>query len=192
MFTDPDAVWILFLTKDLPLHSIQSNKSTKMMCLVLMMICPIVQTFCPACQKRGLTLFRTICRRFLKEIVQKNETEDRIEKAKAKIVSVLAQNLYVMCCLTKDQMKNITAFWKAVMVFISPQTASTSKRIRASYNTCLREAERRYDAGLERQCEMFDECAHFSIALDTAQFGQDNFLSCVGRFGFEEKYARNY
>ena len=88
---------------------------------------------------------------FLRKLSEKNETEDRIEKAKATIVSVLAQNLYVMCCLTKDQMKNITAFWKAMMVFISPQTASTSKRIRASYNTCLREAERRYDAGLERQ-----------------------------------------
>ena len=108
----------------------------------------------------------------------------------ASIVSLLAQNLYVMCTLSKRQMKNITAFWKAMMLFISPESAPITNKIRVSYNSCLREAERRYDAAQERQTHFFETCLYFSLALDTSKYGQDNFLSCVGRFGFEEKIAQ--
>ena len=37
---------------------------------------------------------------------------------------------------------------------------------------------------------MFRDCYFFSLALDTAQFGRDNFLSCVGRFGFADKITQ--
>ena len=37
-----------------------------------------------------------------------------------------------------------------------------------------------------RQVRMFRDCLYFSLALDTAQFGRDHFLSCVGRFGFDD------
>ena len=57
------------------------------------------------------------------------ETKDFISNEKAKIVSVLAKNLYVMCTLSKDQMKNLTAFWKAMIVFISPKSTPTTKKI---------------------------------------------------------------
>ena len=37
---------------------------------------------------------------------------------------------------------------------------------------------------------MFRECCYFSLALDTAQFGRENFLSCVARFGFKDKISQ--
>ena len=74
--------------------------------------------------------------------------------------------------------------------FISPESAPTTKKIHASYNTCINEARRRYEAAEQRHREMFRTCVHFSIALDTAQFGQEHFLSCVGRFGFPEKICQ--
>ena len=95
-----------------------------------------------------------------------------------------------MCCLTNNQIKNITAFWKAVITFITPEAEATTKQIHVSYSTCVREAQRKYDAAQERQRQMFQNCLYFSIALDTAQFGQENFLSCVCRFGFEDNISQ--
>ena len=92
-----------------------------------------------------------------------------------------------MCTLTKDQIKNVTAFWKAMISFITPDAERTAKKIHVSYTGCLREAQRRCASINETHREMFQKCLYFSLALDTAQFGQDNFLSCVGRFGFDDR-----
>ena len=106
------------------------------------------------------------------------------------MVSVLAQNLYMMCTLSKSQMKTITSFWKEMIGFIAPEAAPTANKIHVSYTTCLREAQRRYDEAEERHRKMFRDCLHVSIAVDTSQFGQDNYLSCVGRFGFEDSISQ--
>ena len=50
------------------------------------------------------------------------------QKEKAKIISVLAHNLYMMCTLTKNQMKQITAFWKTMITFITPEAEETEKK----------------------------------------------------------------
>ena len=34
---------------------------------------------------------------------------------------------------------------------------------------------------------MFRECVFFCLAIDKAQFGRDHFISCVGRFGFDDR-----
>ena len=91
-----------------------------------------------------------------------------------------------MCTLTKDQIKNITRFWKAMISIIAPECADIARRIHTSYSRCLRYAERRRAEMETRQVRMFRDCLYFSLALDTSQFGRDNFLSCVGRFGFED------
>ena len=122
--------------------------------------------------------FGEFAQNFLRETSESSDEKDHISQKKAKIVSVLAQNLYVMCCLSKEQMKNNTAFWKVMIDFISPESAPTTKRIHASYNTCINEARRRYEAAEQRHREMFRTCVHFSIALDTAQFGQEHFVMC--------------
>ena len=72
--------------------------------------------------------FSQFAEHFLREMEDRCETKDFISNEKAKIVSVLAKNLYVMCTLSKDQMKNLTAFWKAMIVFISPKSAPTTKK----------------------------------------------------------------
>ena len=113
-----------------------------------------------------------------------------MQKRKAKIVSVLAQNVYIMCTLTKDQIKNITTFWKAVMSFISPESEPILRKIHVSYSGCVREAQKKaamIDAGL---LEKFRDCLYFSLALDTAQFGQDHYMSCVSRFGFDDRISQ--
>ena len=74
-----------------------------------------------------------------------------------------------------------------MIAFITPEAAPIAKKIHVSYTSCLREAQRRYDEAQERHRRFFRECVHFSLAVDTAQFGQDKFLSCVGRFGFAKK-----
>ena len=71
--------------------------------------------------------------------------------------------------------------------FISPESASVAKKIHASYSSCLREAQRVHCTNEAKQLEMFRDCMYFSLALDTAQFGQDHFMSCVGRFGFDDR-----
>ena len=110
----------------------------------------------------------------------------KIQKEKAKIISVLAHSLYMMCTLTKNQMKQITAFWKTMITFITPEAEETAKKIHVSYSSCLREAKRS-DETQARHMEMFRNCMFFSLALDTAQFGLDHFLSYVARFGFEDR-----
>ena len=70
--------------------------------------------------------------------------------------------------------------------FIAPEYTDIAKRIHASYSSCLRYAERRRTELEARQTQMFRDCLYFSLALDTAQFGRDHFLSCVCRLGFDD------
>ena len=51
----------------------------------------------------------------------------------------------------------------------------------------MRESKIRSAVINAKQLEMFRECVYFSLAIDTAQFGRDHFISCVGRFGFEDR-----
>ena len=130
--------------------------------------------------------FEEFARDFLSRECETRQEKENQGKEKAKIVSVLAQNLYIMCTLSKDQIKNITCFWKAMISFIAPECADIARRIHASYSSCLRHAQRRRAEMEARQAQMFRDCLHFSLALDTAQFGRDHFLSCIGRFGFDD------
>ena len=86
--------------------------------------------------------------------------------------------------------KNITAFWKAIIGFISPEHKQFVKKIKVSYSTCVREAQKRHIEIHARHLEMFRDCYYFSLALDTAQLGRDNFLSCVARFGFDDHISQ--
>ena len=74
--------------------------------------------------------FKLFSRKFLGNAPETGEKKvaDTVQKEKAKIISVLAQNLYIMCTLTKDQIKNVTAFWKAMISFITPDAERTAER----------------------------------------------------------------
>ena len=82
---------------------------------------------------------------FLRNVPEYLDPKDfeKIQKQKAKIVSVLAQTLYIMCALSKEQIKNITKFWKAMMSFISPESEQVVKKIHVSYSGCVLEAQKR-------------------------------------------------
>ena len=95
-----------------------------------------------------------------------------------------------MCTLSKDHIKNITTFWKSIIGFIAPGHRQFVKIIRVSYSSCVREAQKRHTEIQTRHLEMFRDCYYFSLALDTAQFGRDNFLSCVARFGFDDRISQ--
>ena len=41
-----------------------------------------------------------------------------------------------------------------------------------------------------RHLEMMRDCWFFGLAIDTAQFGRDHFMSCVERFGFEDRISQ--
>ena len=135
--------------------------------------------------------FERFAENFMRQLAEKADLNPQdVEKEKTRIVSVLAQNIYVMCTLSKGQMKAITSFWKAMIAFLSPEAGAAAKKIHVSYSSCVREAQRRHEETQERHRQMFESCVHFSIALDTSQFGRDNFVSCVGRFGFEDRICQ--
>ena len=54
--------------------------------------------------------FEEFARDFLSQEAETRRDEDKQRKQKAKIVSVLAQNLYIMCTLSKDQIKTSHTF----------------------------------------------------------------------------------
>ena len=137
----------------------------------------------------GPGTIQIVCQIFLKKPTREDRQKewDKFEKEKAKIVSVLARNLYTLFTLSKDQIKNITSFWKAMIVFISPESEATANKIHVSYSGCLREAQKKCAAIQTRHLEMMRDCWFFGLAIDTAQFGPHHFMSCVVRFGFVEE-----
>ena len=64
--------------------------------------------------------FERFAEHFLRQLDERTDMNpQKVEKEKTRIVSALAQNLYVMCTLSKGQMRAITAFWKAMISFLS-------------------------------------------------------------------------
>ena len=74
--------------------------------------------------------FEEFAREFLRNLPEFMEAKDfeKIQKEKAKMVSELARNLYIMCTLSREQIKNVTSFWKSMICFISPENASFVKK----------------------------------------------------------------
>ena len=133
--------------------------------------------------------FKQFVRHFLRKVPETTDKkeDEKIQREKAEMVSVLAQNVYIMCTLTREQIKTITRFWKAMIAFIAPDAEETARRIHVSYSGCLRDAQTHYETKIETQRQMFQSCQAFSLSLDTSKYGRDTFLSCVGRFGFENR-----
>ena len=115
---------------------------------------------------------------------------NKMQNEKAKIVSILAKNFNIICTLSREQMKNITSFWKKMMCFMIPESTQFVQKIHVSYTGCVREAQKRHDLIQAKQLEMFRDCCYFSLAIDTAQFDRDHFLSCIGRFVFEDRISQ--
>ena len=91
-----------------------------------------------------LDQFKLFARNFFRNKPERTDKKewDKFEKEKAKIVSVFARNLYTLFTLSRDQIKNITTFWKTMIVFISPESEATAYEIRVSYRGCLQVAQK--------------------------------------------------
>ena len=76
---------------------------------------------------------------------------------------------------------------KVILVLTSPKTEEIARKIHASYLSCRREAVKQHterDSSVETRLAT---CKYFSLAIDTAQFGQEHVLSCTTRTVFDEK-----
>ena len=72
------------------------------------------------------------------------------------------------------------------MVFVNPQCEEITKRIHASYNTCVRQYQSDERQKKQTCQKYFRECAFFSLALDSALIRNEHLLSCFARFSFED------
>ena len=107
------------------------------------------------------------------------------ENTKAKVLSHLTRKILAMLSLTKRQMDVLNRFLKAVLVFVNPDNCSVAQKIHSGYLSCLRESicQRQTTDVFVQSC--FETCKKYSIALDSAQFGQDHVLMCSVRFSFD-------
>ena len=112
--------------------------------------------------------------------------EKRIHIIKAGIVSSLARKLSSILCLTKTQTEQLFRFWKTMIVFVSPQSEEISRRIHASYSSCVRHTLRDEQQKKNACRRYFGECSFFSIALDSTLVRNENLLSCFARFSFHD------
>ena len=81
-------------------------------------------------------------------------------------------------------------FFKAVIVFVDPGNSPLARRLHAGYLSCVRESLRHMDDTDVVIQSCFGSCEWFSIALDTALFGQDHVLTCTARFAFKNRIVQ--
>ena len=90
--------------------------------------------------------------------------------------------------IDKTQTDSLNSFIKAIIVFVSPVNLDVSNRIHAGYLSCLRETSKE-DEKKHIVEQSFRSCRFFSLAFDTALFGQEHVLSCIVRFTHEERIS---
>ena len=106
---------------------------------------------------------------------------------KGKIISFAMKKIFVMLALTRKQMDTLNVFFKTILLFVSEDNTELCNHIHSGYMSCVRECEKRVDKRNEFVEESFQGCDWFSVALDTALFGKEHVLSCIGRFTFQDK-----
>ena len=89
-----------------------------------------------------------------------------------------------MLSLSKKQMDVLNRFIKAVLVFIDHDNIPLSNKIHSGYLSCIRESVSHCQSTDIVVQSCFETCQKFSLALDTALFGQDHVLECSVRFSF--------
>ena len=108
------------------------------------------------------------------------------ESVKPKVLSRLMRKVFVMFSLSKKQMDVLNKFVKAVLVFSNPDLLTFARKIHSGYFSCLRESFRQKDSTEVYLQSCFESCEKYSIALDTALFGQDHVLACSILFAFSD------
>ena len=106
---------------------------------------------------------------------------------KSRIISLMFRQLSTGLSLSKNQNDQLVSFVKSMTIFIAPEKEEVARRIFASHTS-------RYRQSLKDQarknilCKKYmEDCSFFSMAIDTALFGNLHFVSCIGQFSFDNK-----
>ena len=83
--------------------------------------------------------FLDIANAALERVSNKNDMMKQ-ESTKSRIVSLMLKRLATQLSLSKTQTNAMVNFFKAALVFISPESENTSKKIMASYDSCQRQS----------------------------------------------------
>ena len=106
------------------------------------------------------------------------------------LLTSVMRKVFVCLSLTRTQIDTITRLFKCALLLLSDDNAQVAKQIHTNYNSCIREALAHCDEKDEYVYDCFQQCTCFSIALDTALFGQEHIMSCTVRFVFETSVAQ--
>ena len=84
-----------------------------------------------------LTLAKTLMERVF------NDTDDdSINDVKAAIITSVTRKMSTLLSLTKSQNEQLLSFWKTMMVFVHQPSVAVAKKVRASYNSRVRQTLR--------------------------------------------------
>ena len=95
--------------------------------------------------------------------------------------------IFVSAGLSKSQIDTMNKFIKVMLVFTSPKNKEIARKIHAGYLSCRREAMKQHEKRDIHINNCLTTCKYFSLAIDTALFGQEHVLSCTSRFVFDER-----
>ena len=108
-------------------------------------------------------------------------------RVKARILSRVVRKVFVLLSLSKTQADVLNRFLKTVLISVSAWNEDFARSIHAVYFSCLRECVSQNVENDRLVRVHFQTCRCFSIAVDTALFGQDHVLSCIARFVFDDR-----
>ena len=112
--------------------------------------------------------------------------KSKMETVKSRVVTSLARKMSSSLVLSRSQNDQLLRFWKAMITFISPESANIARRIFGSYSSCVRQTSRAELCKKELCQEYMEKCLYFSIGIDTALFRAEHVMSCFIRFCFDD------
>ena len=102
------------------------------------------------------------------------------------LITSVMRKVFVSLTMTRSQIDTISRLFKCVLVLLSEQHTDITKRIHSNYDSCLRDSWAKGEEKDTFVADCFQECRCFSLALDTALFGQEHIMSCTVRFVFDD------
>ena len=101
------------------------------------------------------------------------------------LITSVMRKVFVSLSLTRSQIDTVSRLIKCVLLVLSEDNALIAQRIHSNYDSCVQEA---WANGEEKDAfveDCFQRCECYSLALDTALFGQEHIMTCTVRFVFE-------
>ena len=95
--------------------------------------------------------------------------------------------MFVSAGMSKSQIDTMNKVVKVILVMATPKNNQIARKVHAGYLSCRREAMKQHDKRDLYVESCFEKCKYFSLAVDTALFGQEHVLSCTTRFAFMDR-----